>query len=55
MTKNEFRALKYKINKKDKEITTEIKALQRAIDQRMGDTARIKQKFMELRGLHNQL
>ena len=55
MTKNEFKNLKYLISKKDKEIDTEIKALQRAIDQRMGDTARVKQKHTELKGLHNEI
>jgi hypothetical protein len=55
MTKNEFKSLKSKINKKMDEIRVETKALQRAIDRRMGDTSRIARKHIELRGLLNQL
>lgn len=55
MTKSEFKTLKHRINKKMEEMIVEIKALQRAINRRMGDTAMIKQKYIELKGLLNQL
>ena len=55
MTKNEFKILRGKIKKKSQEMKTEIKATQRAIDQRMGDTGRITQKHTELDALLSEL
>lgn len=55
MTKSEFKNLKHRINKKSKEIDVETKALQRAIDRNMGDTAMIKRKLTELKELLSEL
>lgn len=55
MTKSDFKNLKYRINKKIKEVDVEIKALQRAIDRNMGDTAMVKRKHGELKVLLSEL
>jgi hypothetical protein len=55
MLKKEMKMLHSKVNCKMKEIKTEIKALQQAIDRGKGDTGRIGDKFKELKLLHKEI
>lgn len=57
MTKNEykFRVFKNRIRNKMQEIDVETKALQRAINNRMGNTGRLHEKHGDLKRMVNEL
>ena len=50
-----MKMLHSKVNCKMREIKTEIKALQAAIDRGKGDTGRVGDKFKELKILHEEI
>lgn len=53
-TKTEIKIFKNRIRNKIEEIDVETKALQRAIDNRMGDTERLHEKHGDLKKLVNE-
>lgn len=55
MLKKEMKSLLWNVNCKMKEMKTEIKALQAAIDRGKGDTGRVGDKFKELKLLHKEI